>query len=461
MSISLREKENLNAQYPDFGARRGLGDILVALEQGPVNVGPVGLFLTGNLGHDAGAASDGVLFGALTARAMDKFLVSGRAAACLAAAVDGGAYTTQTTGANNATADDMTILPAAAAENDAYYIGHATKVFDAVDLVVTTQGDFSGVVALEYWDSEAEAWTALVDGVDGTSNCHAAAGTVAITHTPQETWGRCLVNGVLGYWIRIRVTTATSGGGFLAGRAYVLAFSGHETWTDDTTDIGDAGTADVTLLPAYAVVGDAAYFGDAAPFCKLTLTISTARTGTATFVWEYWNGTAWAAITAATLEDASTAFSAGTSTYVVSFSPPTAWAPCTAANGPNGEAGYFIRCRMSEKTSYSAAPVGSIATIKGMVGTGLAVQADGAVDSLQAFAGTASGSTGDSYFLLVNVTRGTWKAITWTKATATLTASSLNLVVAADDQLALVQVAEDGSTEFANVNVILNLTRLA
>jgi hypothetical protein len=458
MSISLREKERLNAQYPDFGERRGLGDILAAIEEGPVNVGPIGLFTTGNLGHDAGAASDGVLVGTLTARAMDTFLLKTRAHACLAIADDGGAYTDETTPANQATADDMTILPIAAAQNDAYYLGHATKQFDAVDLVVTTQGNFSGVVALEYWDSDTEDWEECVDGVDGTSNCHASAGTVQITHTPQDTWGKCLVDGVLGYWLRIRVTTATSGGGFLAGRAYVIAAEGDETWTDDTTDMASAGAGDVALLPTYAVVGDAAYFGDADKFCKVAVTISQARTGTATLTWEYWNGTAWAAITV--FEDASAGFSTGTSSYVFSFQPPTAWAACTAANGPNGEAGYFIRCRMSAKTTYTAQPLATIGSLKGFAGTGLKALATGTVASIQAFAGTVSGSTGDSVFLIVNVTQGTYVAFTWTKATAALLAT-ISLAVTADDQLALVQVGEDGSTEFANVNWVVNLTRAA
>lgn len=440
----------------------GLGDYLQsALTQPSTGRLPslLSLYVTGNLGHDAGPASNGALIGSLTAGAVTKCLTSAVAQAGLAIACDGGAYTDETTGSNNATANDVTLLPAAAAQNDAYYFGHATKLLKGLAITISTQGDFSGEVAWEYWNGSE--WHALADVTDGTTNLSAAAATVDVTWTVPEDWEANTVNNVEAFWVRVRVTTATSGGGAKASRVYALAAEGYETWADESADLASAGAADVALFPAYARVGDAVYFGgETEKFFKLALTLSTKMTGDNTPVWEFWNGSAWAAIPAGTLEDASAGFTTGTGTYLISFMPPATWAACTAGNGPNGTAGYFIRCRMSAITSYTAAPVASSGTLRNANGTGVRINQACTVVAVQANAGTLSGSTGDSIFLLVNMTQGTFVSFTWTKASQSLDAA-VSLACAADDCLALVQVAEDGSTEFANVNFVLDFDAAA
>ena len=68
---------------------------------------------------------------------------------------------------------------------------------------------------------------------------------------------------------------------------------------------------------------------------------------------------------------------------------------------------------------------------------------------------TASASNGDSQFILVNTTQGTFDAFTWTKADA-MDNATISLTMAASDELALVQITEDGTTEFADGTFVVS-----
>ena len=107
------------------------------------------------------------------------------------------------------TVNDMTLLPAAIALNDAYYWGHANKFYKLIqDIGVTAAGTHT--VAWEYWDSGAANWVACVgldDGTDALRN----QWLQEVKHTPQATWGLTVVQGMNLYWIRARVTNAGAG----------------------------------------------------------------------------------------------------------------------------------------------------------------------------------------------------------------------------------------------------------
>ena len=554
--------------------------------------------IAGNLGHAAGARSDGVLLGMLTKQNPAKAILEELAQACLAVACDYPAYVVETTAANEATADDITLLPATPAVNDAYYFGHGTKKFGQVDVLISTQGAGTWTIVHEYWNGSA--WTALGGVYDGTAGFKAVTGTKSITFAIPTDWARCTVHGVLGYWMRARVSAYTNkttqplatqawvvatrtrssyvllddGGvytdltdeagedtandvtllpatpavndalligdaeypfnsvavvistqgagtwtctleylaadgtwkalsgvtdgttGFTAAtgtrtitfsvptdwglqtvegitaywiRSRVSAYTskttqplatriagttitGPSTFTDDTTDFTDAGASDVNLLGAHPIVNDGFYVGDGEQFFKVLVTTSQARTGTATLGLEYWNGAEWKTLTGT---DGSTGWSATAGPLVISFAPPTDWVANTTANGPNGEAGYFIRMRASAITSVTQQPQatqGWILQTGPTYGTGITVPFSCQISKLQFNALTASGSSNDTVLLLLNLTQGRSVTVTWTKATACLLASA-SLNVNADDELALVMVRGDGSTEYANANV--------
>jgi len=437
---------NLLNKINSATARVGLGTKLnQALTGVPEVYSNYSLFWAGNLGHDVGPGTDGVLFGALTPTNPTKFYLAGYAKACLAIAADGGAYTVETTGANEATTNDVTLVPATGAENDAYYIGHATERFASTQITITTAGNFVGKVAWEYWDGDE--WTALDDIADGTTAFSAQAGTVTVAWTLPTDWAKCTVHSVNGYWVRGRITTATSGGGAKAGRVYVVSTT--PTWTDLTTAFTNATTGDAALLPAKTVAGDASYIGyTAGKFAKLKLTYSQARVG-GTVVIEYSKGSTWGTLTCA---DNTTTLSAAAGTKWISWVPPTDWAPATV----NGTSAYWIRFRCSVE-GVTTQPLASQGWVQNFTaGDGIAVNRSGTIYSVQMTAQTASASNADSKFLLINLTRGTWDDFTWTKADV-MDSDTVSLAVTTGDKLVLAMVGEDGSTEFANCNWLFGI----
>jgi len=437
----------LNQMSP-AAARVGLGTKLneALLGTAAPTVLTYPLFFSGNCGHDAGVASDGVLFGALTDTAMGYAYLFGQAEACKAYADDGGAYTDETTGANEATGDDVTLVPATAAQEDAYYIGHSTDKFGRTDITITTQGNFVGTVTWEYWNGTA--WAALAGVTDGTSNFSAAAATVSVTFTVPEAWAQCTVDSVLAYWIRGRLSAVTSGGGATAGRIYCIVEAASGTWTDDTTDYNDDGAGDVALLPAFPVENDAMYLGADAQFCKLKTTVSQARVAGDIAI-EYSKAAgAWGTLTC---DDNSAAWTTGAATYITSFVPPADW----VAQEVNSQSAYWIRFRLSSE-GVTTQPLATQGWIKDFThGDGIAVKGAVTFDRWQGSAATASAENADSKFLIINLTDGTYDDWTWTAADIMDTAA-ISLAFDDGEKFAIVQVQEDGTTEFALANFILD-----
>lgn len=128
---------------------------------------------------------------------------------------------------------------------------------------------------------------------------------------------------------------------------------GAATWVDETTDVNDVGTADVTLQGTG--VGNAWYFSYTAPFDGMAIAISTAQSA-GTLVWEYWNGSTWATLTV------SGVFTA-TGNVKFTWTRPSAWA-ATTVNGSGGS-NYYVRVRVS--SGLTTAPILSTAYIGGII----------------------------------------------------------------------------------------------
>lgn len=123
-----------------------------------------------------------------------------------AVADDGGAETDETTEANEDTADDMTLLPAAPALNDAYYFGFSGP-FNAVQLDISTVAEAVGFFAITWeYSTGADAWTALSGVTDGT-NKYQNAGVNTIDWTIPDDWATDEVGAIADlYWVRGRLT---------------------------------------------------------------------------------------------------------------------------------------------------------------------------------------------------------------------------------------------------------------
>jgi hypothetical protein len=118
-----------------------------------------------------------------------------------AVADDGGVETDETAQARDATANDMTLLPAAPAVGDAYMLGSTYKA-DVFWLNIGTAGAGNWTLQMFYWDGAA--WVASVDEVE-TSAQFQASGLKSWRHTPQGDWATKVIQGMDLYWVRIEV----------------------------------------------------------------------------------------------------------------------------------------------------------------------------------------------------------------------------------------------------------------
>ena len=230
-------------------------------------------------------------------------------------------------------------------------------------------------------------------------------------------------------------------------------------YTDEATDINDAGASDVGLFPATETIDDGFLFGCDNKFCGVKVTVGTAGvvggTAAATLTWEYYNGTVWGTIEASSFLDDSASFTAGTSTYFITFVPPADWAASTI----DSQEAYWLRANVdvADITTTPLATQAWLLELGAACGTGVRMPMAGTINAAQCHATVASGSTADTVFLLVNVTQGTFDTVTWTKEVVADRDATVSLAVAAGDEVALMLLQEDGSTEFGGSSVILEL----
>lgn len=167
-------------------------------------------------------------------------------------------YTDETTEANDATANNMTLLPATGAVvNDAYYFAKDHK-FDTLTIDIGTAGVGSWVIDWEYWDGDS--WETL-SATDGTSAFTTVGTGLLVNWDFPSDWASTNLNVLSGapslgpfYWVRARVTTGdisgitpptgdittVSGGlGNLIGDSFILSTSipGADNLTTDIDKI--------------------------------------------------------------------------------------------------------------------------------------------------------------------------------------------------------------------------------
>ena len=147
---------------------------------------------------------------------------------------DGGVFTDQTADAASNAANDVQLLPATPATNDAAYFG-LDAVFDTLSIDLTTVGG-GLTLAWEYWDGGA--WSALSSVVDNTSDFDTGE-LKTVTFDKPTDWATTTVNsqGPF-YYIRARVTAAAGPSQPIATRIY----AGHDT--SMALDTSDAAQGD-------------------------------------------------------------------------------------------------------------------------------------------------------------------------------------------------------------------------
>lgn len=165
-----------------------------------------------DVGLDAVADPDGPLAGSYALAAPDLPTISSglstRHPIGGAVVDDGGVQVNETTAANNSISNDMTLLPAVPAQNDAHYFGYSA-LWDYLRLKMDTPGVGTWTINWEYWNGAA--WLSLGGISDPTSGFRPpATGEYEIAFTRPADWATLVVSGLTLYWIRGRVSAFTS-----------------------------------------------------------------------------------------------------------------------------------------------------------------------------------------------------------------------------------------------------------
>lgn len=137
----------------------------------------------------------------------DSTIFVGPAAGIITAAYldDGGAFTDYTAASKSETTNDVMLLPAVPAVNDAFYFGF-TRATYAMSIYISTTGSWTGNCIWEYWNGAA--WTSC-GYTPGNKHNFEAGGLQSYTFTCPS-WATTAVNGTTLYWIRARVQTYTA-----------------------------------------------------------------------------------------------------------------------------------------------------------------------------------------------------------------------------------------------------------
>ncbi|RLG42919.1 MAG: hypothetical protein DRN81_07560, partial [Thermoproteota archaeon] len=128
--------------------------------------------------------------------------------------------------------------------------------------------------------------------------------------------------------------------------------STNDTYTNETAAANDSAANDMTLLPASPAEGDAYYFCFDQPVRVMRLNVGTAGAGTWTLTWEYWNGSAWTALS--DVSDGTNGFQT-TGSNEISWTVPEDWDTTTVSS----IVGYWVRARLSSFTSMTTQPLGT------------------------------------------------------------------------------------------------------
>jgi len=223
-------------------------------------------------------------------------------------------------------------------------------------------------------------------------------------------------------------------------------------FTDDTTDIGDAGTADILMMPATEAVGDKLILGFTAAQgvpAGLELIYSTAGIG-GTVAWRYLsrNGV-WT--TFPNVVDPSVSTTEAAATFLVNWGIPQDFVPIVETEIDN-VARYYVA--MEVLTVFSTNPIGTsvkgACLLPGNLATGFFAPSRGLITHLS-YAATAGAANNATILQVLNWTRGTRGLVTLTGNPASgRFALSTALYTEAGDELSIQPVQVDGTTEILN-----------
>lgn len=201
---------------------------------------------------------------------------------------------------------------------------------------------------------------------DTTPVVPVSAGTIAAGREFRSGVGRLKVGRRVDFTGRLPIKTGVGGsidGGasaatqtFNMGESALAAWQvdaspGPDVFVDQTAAFNSPTNADVTPFPGTEAVTDYFAIGFSAPFQRVIFNTLGGTQGVGgVVVWEYWNGSAWAALSG--VSDGTAGFTAALADgQILSYTLPADW----AQNTLNSVAAYYIRARIT--TIYGTNPV--------------------------------------------------------------------------------------------------------
>jgi len=233
-------------------------------------------------------------------------------------------------------------------------------------------------------------------------------------------------------------------------------------FVDLTTEANEATAADYLLVPAVEEDElDYALIGQVNPFYGLKITNATPAAG-GVFAYEYLNAEGvWTALPATSFFDGTTNMTNTTDDSYILFMPPEDWASQTwESDEVDTTPRYYIRMRVT--TVFSTQPDIDQVKVLEMDATAyvtgvMIAPSRGLIDYANLFSGTAGGGNGTT-ILVVNHTKQR-------RGLITLVADEENERVALDpkvyvdrgDKVSLTVILEDGTTEPADIGIMLEI----
>jgi len=330
--------------------------------------------------------------------------------------------------------------------------------------------DSGGGVAAVGAGTDAAGWPTTTSHIKlAEVTLSAGAVTTIVDRREESAWRKLAVIWPMqtgGLWAIDGDGARTNGGGMVGdvtlSQATALYAKVYDAGTAAYEELSTSNTsaeyaADYQLFPDAEAVNDAVYFGHTVPFCELAIDIGTAGvySGDA-LAWEYWNGSAW---TALTLEADRTDTTAGNGLRsfqqdgAIHFIPPSTWAATTV----DGQSAYWIRARVTAG-NLTTIPISDskeheiVTPDDGFVCPHAALITAIRATDLAATLHAANAVK----FILMNFTSGVATAeLTWAISKQNDRWTAVNLVVAKGDVLGVLVTQEDGTNEVNNAQLEL------
>lgn len=257
----------------------------------------------------------------------------------------------------------------------------------------------------------------------------------------------------------------TNGGGLVCGGASDVTLTEAAAaycQVDDGGVFTTLAAATYALFPAVPADDDAAYFGKSTPFAEIAFDMSATvavHTGDSAS-WEYWDGTAWVALTIVQ-DNTNAATKTGARPFTrdgaIHFLPPSDWAATTV----NSQSAFWVRCVLATAANMTTSPATNSVEHKIVTVTDAFVcPKSGTIFKIRGVSSAQTlPSTVAPKFVLYNQTTGlvseelTWalnkQYDSWTLATP--------FVVTVGDSIAVLVTVEDGTAEHQNVALELTV----